>query len=279
MAEVVNINDVLDGHVVLDLQCLDRIYLNGYVPKLQVGGQVVTFLTQHLGNPIPSPALFKQIGDRFRNAVRRFAEAKGIPVLHLKTPDHARWDDRKVDHVRAYINRATEPGVVAIVVAQEVQKVCMGYRRPSQSGAQFGFDKADRRVTVFYFYILDPAFGLGFIKICSYFPYPLKVWVNGHEWAKRQAAADGLAFTELANGLATCEDPARLQTICDRLGPAKLQAFFNSWIVRDPLPLHTSRSSGRLLVAAQHAADRGLAHHCAGCTSTRPRLLRGPGCR
>jgi hypothetical protein len=78
VAEVVNINDILDSHVVLDLECLDRVYLNGYVPKLQVGGQVVTFLTEHLGNPIPSPALFKQIGDRFREAVRTFAEINSI---------------------------------------------------------------------------------------------------------------------------------------------------------------------------------------------------------
>jgi hypothetical protein len=170
VGETVNINDVLDGHVVLDLQCLDRVYLNGYVPKLQLAGQVVTFLTEHLGNPIPSPALFKPIGDRFREAVRTFAETNGIPVLQLTTPDRSRWDDRKVDHVRDFIDKATEPGVVAIVVAQEVQKVFMGYQRPSKAGAQFGFVKADRRVTVFYFYILDPAFGLGFIKICSYFP-------------------------------------------------------------------------------------------------------------
>ena len=237
MAEKVNINDVLNGHVVLDLECLDRVYLNGYVPTLQVPGQVVTYLTHHLGNPIPSPALFKQIGDRFRDAVRSFAETNGIPVLQLNTPDRSRWDDRKVDHVREYIDQASQPGVVAIVVAQEVQKVFMGYTRRCKTGSpQFGFDKADRRVTVYYFYILDPAFGVGFIKICSYFPYPLKMWVNGHEWAKRQAAADGLAFTELANGFATCQDPARLQSICDRLTPAKLQAFFNYWIARVPCP-------------------------------------------
>jgi hypothetical protein len=237
VVEMVNINDVLDGHVVLDVECLDRVYLNGYVPKLQVAGQVVTFLTEHLGNRIPSPALFKPIGNRFREAVRTFAETNSIPMLHLNTPDRSRWDDRKVDHVRDYLDNVTEPGVVVIVVAQEVQKVFMGYTRKCRTGSpQFGFDKADRRVTVYYFYILDPAFGLGFIKICSYFPYPLKMWVNGHEWAKRQAAADGLAFTELANGFATCQDPARLQAICDRLSPAKLQAFFNYWIARIPCP-------------------------------------------
>ena len=87
MANEVNLNDVLKGHVGLDLECLDRIYLNGYVPKLQVGGQIVTFLTEHLGNPIPSPALFKQIGDRFREAVRSFAETNAIPV---PAPEHTR---------------------------------------------------------------------------------------------------------------------------------------------------------------------------------------------
>jgi hypothetical protein len=66
IAEVVNINDVLNGHVVLDLECVDRIYVNAYVPNLQVGGQVVSYLTAHLGNEIPSPAIFKRMGDRFR---------------------------------------------------------------------------------------------------------------------------------------------------------------------------------------------------------------------
>ena len=61
MAAVVTVNDVLDGHVDLDVECLDRIYLNGYVPNLQVAGQVVSFMTAHLGNPIPSPAIMEKI--------------------------------------------------------------------------------------------------------------------------------------------------------------------------------------------------------------------------
>jgi hypothetical protein len=46
--------NILDGHVGLDVQCLDRIYLNGYVPNLHVGGQVVQFLAAR-GFPLPSP--------------------------------------------------------------------------------------------------------------------------------------------------------------------------------------------------------------------------------
>ena len=46
MAATVTVNDLLDGHAVLDLECLDRIYLNTYVPKLQIRGQVAVFLTR-----------------------------------------------------------------------------------------------------------------------------------------------------------------------------------------------------------------------------------------
>src|SRR6478752_7087134 len=80
MAAVVTVNDVLDGHVSLDVECLDRIYLNGYVPNLQVGGQVVSFLTAHLGYPIPSPAIMEKIGTAFRRAVASFAEDSRITV-------------------------------------------------------------------------------------------------------------------------------------------------------------------------------------------------------
>src|ERR1700687_2827217 len=72
MAATVTVNDVLDEHVGLDLECLDRIYLNGYVPNLQVAGQVVSFMTAHLGYPIPSPAIREKIGTAFRTAVHAF---------------------------------------------------------------------------------------------------------------------------------------------------------------------------------------------------------------
>ena len=233
VAAVCNVNDVLDGHVSLDLECLDRIYLNAYVPNLQVAGQVVVFLTQHLGNPIPSPAAFTKIGNAFRAAVARFAAEHQIPVVRFAR------DARKQEVMRPYLEAATEPGVVAIGVAQEFQSVFTGYDRAAGKPGppSFAFAKADRRVSVYYFYVLDRDFGPGFIKLCSYFPYPAKMWVNGHEWAKRQAAAQGLAFTELANGFASCDDPAALQAICDRLGPADLQRFFDRWLARIPTPL------------------------------------------
>ncbi len=249
MAEVVNINDVLDGHVGLTVDCVDRLYLNAYVPNLQTSAQVVRFLEGHLGTPISSPAVVEKIGNRFRAAVKDYAKHHGVPVLQLNKPDRTRWDDRKLDHVRPYLERAERAGrfgVVAIVAGQEFQWVFSATKQRGETtgGVWFKWSKEERRVGVYYFYVLDREFGPGFIKICTYFPYPAKVWINGHEWAKRQARRARIGFTELANGFAACARPERLQAICDRLGPADVEAFFERWITRIPVPLAQADRDG-----------------------------------
>jgi len=183
------------------------------VPVLQVGGQVVTFLTEHRGNPIPSPALFNPIGERFRAAVGRFATAHGIPVVRFEK------DQRKAEVMRPYLEAAARDGVsrvVAIGVAQEYQRVVCGYDRGRSDGQpgppRYAFEKADRRVSCCDFYVWDTEFGPGFIKICSYFPYPAKVWVNGHEWAKQQARMAGIGFAERPTG----SPPAMTRLGCRR---------------------------------------------------------------
>ena len=234
MAAVLTVNDVLDGHVVLDVECLDRIYLNGYVPNLQVGGQVVSFLTQHLGNPIPSPAVLEKIGTAFRRAVASFAEDNRIPVVRFGK------NDRKIDVMRPYLARQAatgRSGVAAIGIAQEFAPVFTSTKKQRGKTVWFSFAISQRRVTCYYFYLCDDDFGPAFVKVCAYFPYPMKIWLNGHEWAKRQASKAGIGFTELSNGFATCADPAALQAICDRLGPGAIRVFAERWWSILPLPL------------------------------------------
>ncbi len=62
MTSVVNINDVLDGHVSLDIACIDRLYLNAYIPNMQVGGQVNQFC-RHLGQQVSGQR--RSIGTRY----------------------------------------------------------------------------------------------------------------------------------------------------------------------------------------------------------------------
>ena len=130
MAAIVTVNDVLDGRVMLDLECLNRIYVNGYLPNLQVGGQVMSFLTQHLGNPIPSPAILEKIGTGFRRAVRRFARRLRDPGCALR---QERSQDRGDARYLAAQAPTGRPGLAATGVAQEFARCSLATKHTGQS--------------------------------------------------------------------------------------------------------------------------------------------------
>lgn len=69
--------------------------------------------------------------------------------------------------------------------------------------------------------MVHEVFGSAFVTVCAYLPYPVKIWSNGHEYAKRAARA-GIGLTAPANGFAATEDPAGLQEICDSPGPGAI---------------------------------------------------------
>ena len=146
-SNAVTVNDVLDGHKLLEIDCADRVYLTLSAPNLVVGGQVVNFLTVHEGNPIPSPALLERRGQAFRRAVLSFAEANGIPVLSFAGKRDKRrpgvlaespWPERKIDKVMPLMRKAAAAGrsqVVAVGVAQEYQRVFTGTKDQTPTGA------------------------------------------------------------------------------------------------------------------------------------------------
>src|SRR5579859_7783458 len=191
---VVTAADMVAGHVRLDISCLDRVYLNGYVARLQAPGGVVYFFREHRGKPVVSPALFEPMGEKFRREIKDWAQANGIPLIRFKA------GERKAGVMAPYLDAAAAAGrsqVVAIGCAQEFQLVWTARKRDTDPGRcpQFSFTREQRRVSVFYVYIFDERMGPGFIKICTYFPYPVKVWVfpelrNDHGfWGGRRSEA------------------------------------------------------------------------------------------
>ena len=72
--------DVLAEHVVFEVECIDRMYLNVYQPRLQYAAGLVGYVHRQLGLPIASTAPLAKITDRFTRAVHRFAADRGHPV-------------------------------------------------------------------------------------------------------------------------------------------------------------------------------------------------------
>jgi hypothetical protein len=200
------IPELLNGHVTLEFECLDRLYLNGYIGKLATGLGMVLFMREQLGKPVPSPVVLGQISERFRDAVKVLAEPAHIPIYQF------RHKERKDDIANRFRRqRSVRDGIVFIGVAQEKTQAFQGRK----VNGQFQFER-DKTVYVnhYYFYIDDEEFGPLFVKICSYAPWSVKLCLNGHEWAKRQLDKRGIPYEALDNGFLSCAEPAELQEIC-----------------------------------------------------------------
>jgi hypothetical protein len=236
-----NIADIIRHHVSLSVRCIDRLYLHAYMPKLQTSGGLCYFLHDHLGYPIPSPALFRPMHDRFVNDVDQFVARHDIP----KVPFESGQDkDALVAGYRARF-KARE-GVVICGVAQEKMRAFKAHKRRTPRGSvTFDFSRQSVAVNQYYFYVHDREWGPAFLKIGTYLPYPVKLCLNGHEWVKQRLRRDRIRFDSLDNGFRSCADPAALQAACDALGPADVQAFFDRWSHRLPWPMTpTDRAAG-----------------------------------
>jgi hypothetical protein len=227
-----NIAAIIRQHVSLEVRCIDRLYLHAWMPKLQTSGGLCYFLADHLGHPIPSPALFKPLHDRFIAAVRTFAQRQHVPLIPFEP--RQRKDDIVADYRRRFTARE---GVVVIGVAQEKMRSFKAQKR-SGPGTKVTFDFSRQSVAVnhYYFYVHDREWGPAFLKIGTYLPYPM-LCLNGHEWVKQHLRRQRVRFASLDNGFLRCADAAALQATCDALGPADVQAFFDRWSQRLPWPM------------------------------------------
>ena len=232
------VSDVVAEHTLFEVECIDRMYLNVYVPQLQYTAGIVGYVHRQLGLPIASTAPLGKITDAFSTAMRRFADDQQVPWVDFVKGQ--RKDDVMHEHLAVFEAAGRSEGVVFIGRAQEKTQLFRTEKRRNAEGRSYPWIvKTTGFVNHFYLYAVDADFGPFFLKFCSYFPYNAKLCINGNEWAKRQATHAGIGFTALDNAFAAFEDPAdvnRVQAICAGLGPDQIDALLRKWLAKVPHP-------------------------------------------
>ena len=219
-------------HVVLELECIDRMYLNAYQPKLTTGGGIAAFCRGYLGYRFASTKQAVQRTTQFVSAIEAFIQREGLELVHFKKGQ--RKDGVLQQKLR---NFKKAEGVIFVGVAQEKVRVPRTTRKRTESGGTIPWIiYSTAMVNCYYFYCRDQDFGPFFLKFCSYFPYPAKLCLNGHEYLKCQLAQRGIAFEAMDNGLLCCADLKAAQRISDALSDTKINAFFRKWLARLPHP-------------------------------------------
>src|SRR5713226_2998936 len=228
-----SVADILSHHVKLALEGIDRMYLNVFVPRLQHEMGIVGFFREHRGHPLPSAALMQPMSRAFVAKLESFAAQHEIPLVQFRKGQ--RKDDVMQEHLRKF---QKHEGVVFVGKAQEKTPVFrIDKRRNPKTGQPYPWIvRSTAMVNHYYIYAVDRNFGPFFLKFCSYFPFNAKLCLNGHEYAKRQLAQEGIAFEALDNGVLSCAAPARLQKICDGLSAERIDGFLRKWLRLLPHP-------------------------------------------
>ena len=220
--------DVLAGHVLFEIEAIDRMYLNLYQPRLQHGAGIAAFFVGHRGHRFASSALMAPMTAAFTADIDHFIAARGLDLVRFAR------GQRKDDVTREYLRRAecddrglVPAQVLYVGVAQEKQRVFRtSKRRNPVTGATYPWlVPGSGVVNQYYFYCVDEEFGPVCVKFSGYFPYTGRLILNGNEYAKRQAARAGIGFVPLDNAFAAVDDVAAVQAICDGLDEGTITAL------------------------------------------------------
>jgi hypothetical protein len=219
------------------VRSVDRIFLAGYVGSLQSEGLVVRFLLDRArarGGTIPSPVLLGEIGREYVGSIERYAAANTIPLVRFEK------NACKEDVARPWLEAAERDGRYGVVLVGKAQEKAYAWKGRRHGGSDahphFVFERLSVFIDHYYFYVRDPDWGHGFIKTNAYAPFPVWVYLNGHEWAKQQAARAGVEFRPMDNGFRSCENEQALAAICGSLGHEHVLGFFARWMGVLPSP-------------------------------------------
>jgi len=200
---------------------------------LQTGSGISYYFRTLKNKPVPSSILMSQMTCRFRKNVDQFIKEQDIEIVRFKKGQ--RKDDVTLEKL------ATHDGKEQVLYMGVAQEKSFVHRTITKQNHETGqsypwLNKTSVMCNHYYFYIFDNDFGPMFIKYCSYFPYAVKVCLNGHEYLKRQLTKKNIEYESLDNGILSCENHKRMQQIANGLDEKKLEAVVKKWLTYLPSP-------------------------------------------
>jgi hypothetical protein len=213
--------------------CFDRMLLNAIVQPMQRPAMIVGFLDKCRQVPSITKAYFRQVSEEYHRWVARLAVSQGIQIV--EPPKHVRREDWVEPFYQAFGSRF---GIAVILKSRENARVAVSY--PTATGGN-RIEVVSRFVWQYYFYLRDSDWGRMFLRICPYFPFNARVYVNQHEHLVRQLEWERIRFQQAGNAFVECAAPDRLQQLSDGLASAHLEATVQHWL-GELVPFYTSES-------------------------------------
>ena len=195
------------SHISGTVECFDRVLLSGYLPFWSdgyVNGWVAKGLGIRHKDFIPR---MRGLSEELVEFAKKAASNAGVPFLSLQ------GRHRKEELVDSIARKhGKQEGLLAVLAVQEkcrTVKLVYGKNRPRLVYAY-------RPCRVVYFYLQHPQFGRMFVRVQTWFPWKIQVYVNGHDWLAEQLRQHRIGFSQYQNAFVSVDDPDRAQELSDQ---------------------------------------------------------------
>ncbi len=225
--------------IVASLSCFDRVIFKGYLPFGD--NQYLNLWVYRWGYKrkdfLP---LVKRMSQRLVEHAQAEAVRQGARYEYLQGRVNKQ---RLIDKLLR--ERRIEEGLIAVLCCQETcrtVKLLFGRGRP-----RLVFTRRPQRVL--YYYFLDPEFGRIHVRLQTWFPFTIQVYVNGHDWLARQMSKKQMGFVQHDNAFTQLDDAPAAQKLADKFLAVGWRGQLNRWAkVVNPL----LRERGSLVRGAEY---------------------------
>jgi hypothetical protein len=205
------------------ISCPDRIIFKGYLPIAHSEG-MDGFLTSRGVLLKDFKEFVMHQSNRFRDHAIQIASKSGRPYKYLYSSGI-----RKEEHAKNIAEKdgITEGLICVFPIVEPCQSFILRYgeKRPHLVSAQ-------RKCLCFYFYFIDRQMGLMHVRIQSWFPMTIQIYINGHEWLARKLDKHGIKYERVDNAFLWIEDTKRAQRFADNFTRKRLPNFLSAFARR-----------------------------------------------
>jgi len=194
------------------LACYDRIVIHGNIPVLCFDGGMTSYLYQNNIKIFDYPDWANTLREELREHAERIAKENGLEIEFIRKIDAFRKDDR----IQSIIEeRGAHPGLVHIFSAMET---CTSYKPWHDKQTGKTFVKTDSgKCLHYYFYFIDPDFGLCYLRVPTWCPFRLQFYMNGHNWLFSRLSKQGITSQMRDNAFLSISDWEKAQQLSDHI--------------------------------------------------------------
>lgn len=241
--KMVTFADIHPAQTIGELTMFDRIIFKGHLSGLYGQGRFSWFLHEQEVLLKDFGPYVKKTSAELKSHAQSLAKAAGRPYLYLAEAKTKRKGETKEEMAREIARQeGVTAGLVCVLATLEINNSfdVRGNHQTQRKEVVY----RTRKHLHFYFYYLDPEFGLLHIRLQSWFPFEIQIYINGRSWLAQQMDHAGIEFTRYNNCFVDIEDLTAAQALGDKFAHRKWARVLNVFAKRVNPFLETIEQSG-----------------------------------